>query len=75
MGNKSFAGLLLVGLLVAEPVLATMPPNPERLLEVSTCSEAKRNLTKARAGSPLLSKAKNAAIAKALQKSVKRLCM
>jgi hypothetical protein len=67
--------LVVLGVLAAGPVLATMPPNPERLLTVSNCTEAKHNLKEARLGSPLLSPAKNAKIVQELEAAVKRLCI
>ena len=59
----------------AQSAHAKMPPNPERLLKVTNCADAKRNLIEARLGSPLISAAKNARIVTELEKAVKRLCI
>jgi hypothetical protein len=74
MGNAVKFGMIGIAALAASPAHATMPPNPERLLKVKTCAEAKQNLIKAKAGSPLISPAKNAKIVKELEQAVKRLC-
>jgi hypothetical protein len=60
--------------LIALPSAASMLPNPERLLDVTSCEEAKHNLIEARKGSPLISAVENNAIVASLEKAVKRLC-
>jgi hypothetical protein len=74
VGMKLTLCLVLFAGMACQSAFATMPPNPERLLEVKTCAEAKANLIKAQKGSPLLSAAGNAKIVSKLQSSVKRLC-
>jgi hypothetical protein len=69
-----FVVFLVIASCSATVSLATTPPNPERLLKSKTCFEAKRNLTKAREGSPLISAEKMAKIVTAVEGDVKRLC-
>jgi hypothetical protein len=74
MGKKTNGSVAMIVALAVQPALATMPPNPERLLKVANCAQAKSNLIKAQKGSPLISPAKNAKIVAELEKAVKRLC-
>jgi hypothetical protein len=74
MGKNATGSIAVMVALAAQPAFATMPPNPERLLKVATCTEAKSNLVKAKKGSPLISPAQNAKIVSELEKAVKRLC-
>jgi hypothetical protein len=74
LSGFNLALVVALGLIV-HPANATMPRNPERLLDVKTCKQAKLNLKEARRGSPLISPQKNAKIVLNLEQSVKRLCV
>ena len=64
---------LAFSMLLVSPAVS-LPPNPERPMNATTCAEAEARLREAEAGSPLISRERNREIVAQARAQVARLC-
>jgi hypothetical protein len=64
---------LAFSMLLVSPAVS-LPPNPERPMNATTCAEAEARLREAEAGSPLISPQRNREIVAQARAQVARLC-
>ncbi|MCB2135596.1 MAG: hypothetical protein KDE08_06575 [Rhodobacteraceae bacterium] len=73
LGILGFGGLLAILILMGGQAMS-LPPNPQRPFDATTCDAAVARLDEALTGSPLISAAENSEVVVLAKEQVRRLC-